>query len=134
MTGRACSYDSHVTGRACCKRRGRLQQANIEADILNEVIEDEEEEECELEEVQIAKCHCGKGASQPNKMMATEIELCKVIMKDKSKREMEWRRDDSVSSRNLLDYCTQFILSFHPLKMMDYAKHLVCWDKSCSGQ
>ena len=57
--------------------------------------------------------------------MSHKIESCKRIMKDKNKKEMEWKRDESVTSRNPMDYCIQFILLFHPLKLMNYSKVLV---------
>ena len=133
-------FDSQITGLQNAERRRRLQDAgmrssNVAADVQNEVNE-EDEEDCQREDdeqLQQAKCHCGKGSSQPNNIMMDKIAEYKKSMKDVKKRVKEWRRDETVTSKNPLDYCTQFVLSFHPLKLMNYSKRLVCWDITCPG-
>jgi hypothetical protein len=104
-------FDSQITGLQNPQRK-KLSKVDPEAE--NELSEDGEEEEEDLEdlEAKMPKCHCGNGLAHPSKMMISRLETCKAIMRDKSKREKEWRRDESVTSRNPVDYCMQFVLSF----------------------
>ena len=126
-------FDAQITGLQSASRK-RVDR--VSDGVENQVDEDEQDDgegDVDIGEVHRDKCPCGKGHLQPNNLMSHKIELCKRIMKDKHKKEKEWKRDEAVTSRNPMDYCIQFILSFHPQKLMNYSKVLVCWDKGCAG-
>jgi hypothetical protein len=88
-----------------------------------------EEEECPV------SCACGKSSRHPNKMMESKIKILKEKMKDKSDKTTikHFYRDEHVVSTKLEDYLSQFVLTWDPLKIMNYSKKLVCWDKKCNG-